>query len=382
MTQNNRRMGRAALAIAALMTVAAIFLPQNIGLTPRGIAFAEDTATAGMLDSPFKAVHSSVSPSVVGIEIMTSTSMLGGRISQSTSYVGSGVAISDDGYVVTNYHVIEGAEAIYVVSGDTSYPAEYIAGDQATDVAVLKIESGKIPTAKVGDSDALSVGDWALVIGNPLGAQFANTLTVGVISGLGRDMTETGRNSGAAGATNMIQTNAAINAGNSGGGLFNIQGELVGITSMKLSNNGYYGYASIEGIGFAIPVNSVKTIVNDLLQYGKVRYPRVGIATNDLATPSMEPSKDMLPRSVLVTKVQAGSPAAAAGMKVDDLILEVDGIRVTTGEEVSAAVRKHSAGETVSFKVYRIPGLSELTVDQTIPDGEYLTLTMTVTMEE
>ncbi len=362
----------------ALVAVALFALPKApVGGSPRGIAFAEDTATAEMLASPFKAVYERISPSVVGIQVTTNLAIFGGRISASTAYAGSGVVISDDGYVLTNYHVIDGAEGVYVVSGEESYKAEYVAGDQPSDVAVLRIEGGKINPAVLGNSDALSVGDWALVIGNPLGEQFEKTLTVGVISGLGRNLSEGGQ-SQTPGATDMIQTNAAINAGNSGGGLFNIEGELVGVTSMKLSNNGYSGYASIEGIGLAIPINTVKSIVSDLIAYGVVRYPRVGIAMRDVLSPSMEPTSELLPRSVWVYELQKGSPAERAGIQTDDLIMEVDGQRVTSSTEVQALVRKHQAGEKVEITVYRIPRLTEIRADEKIPEGEYLTFSVDV----
>lgn len=372
-------MGIAGVVIAALMVVAAAAVTWTGAVTPRqGIAFAEDTATADMLESPFKTVYGQISPSVVGIQVTSGVNIFSGRITTTTNYVGSGVVISDDGYVLTNYHVVEGAVGVYVVSGDDVRPAEYVAGDPASDIAVLKVEGANLPAAKLGDSDALSVGDWALVVGNPLGEQFANTLTVGVISGLGRDLTTTDRRGQTTGSTDMIQTNAAINSGNSGGGLFNIFGELVGITSMKLSNNGYYGYASIEGIGLAIPINSAKTIVNDLIVYGKVMYPRIGVSMQDVNSPSMEPTAEMLPRSVWVTAVEKNSPAEAAGIRVDDLIVEVDGVRVTTANEVTAAVRAHQVGETVAITVYRIPRLSQIKVEEAIPDGEYLTFDVEV----
>ncbi len=371
MTRNGKMnwTGIAAVALTVLMGGAAFVVTLSGGAGPQAIAFAEDTATADMLVSPFKALYEQISPSVVGIQVTTSTSIFGGRISASTDYVGSGVVISDDGYVVTNYHVVEGAEGVYVVSGTEAHEAEYVAGDKDSDVAVLRVKNTKLPAAKTGDSDALATGDWALVIGNPLGQQFANTLTVGVVSGLGRDVSD-GQSPG---ATNMIQTNAAINAGNSGGGLFNIAGELVGVTSMKLSNNGYYGYASIEGIGFAIPINQVKKIANDLITSGKVLYPRIGIATRDITSPSMEPTSEMLPSSVWVTGVEKGSPAEAAGIRVDDLIMEIDGARVTTSTAVQSAIRAHAVGEKAAVKVYRIPGLTEIKVDEKIPQGEYFT---------
>lgn len=378
-----QRGSRVAMGALVLVVLAAFLLPLLFreGKQP-GIAFAADTATADMLQSPFKALYEQVNPSVVGIQVTSGMSIRGGRITAATEHAGSGVVISEDGYVVTNQHVVEGAEGVFVVQGDKTYRAEYVAGDASADVAVLRVEGKSLKPAKVGDSDALSVGDWAMVIGNPLGEQFANTLTVGVISGLGRDLSGDGSQGQRSGATNLIQTNAAINAGNSGGGLFNVAGELVGITSMKLSNNGYSGYASIEGIGLAIPMNTVKEIVADLVSYGKVRYPRVGVVMRDIQSPSLEPTQDMLPRSVWVTQVEKGSAADEAGMRVDDLIMEVDGVRVTSSYEVQNAVRAKKIGDTVSMRIYRIPGLTEITVDEDIPEGTYETIEVVLRAEE
>jgi serine protease Do len=353
-----------------------------VGAPRQGIAFAEDTAAAEDLTSPFKAVYAAVSPSVVGIQVITAQSVQAGRIVSASSYAGSGVVISEDGYVLTNQHVVQGAQGVYVVADEKTIPAAYVAGDADSDVAVLKVDPGALPAAKLGDSDALAVGDWALVIGNPLGEQFEKTLTIGVVSGVGRDVLADNGRGGTTGSANMIQTNAAINAGNSGGGLFNIAGELVGITSMKLSNNGYSGYASIEGIGLAIPINSAKTIVNDLIVYGKVRYPQIGISMQDIASPSMEATSEMLPQSIWVTAVAADGPAARAGMRMDDLILEVDGTRVTTAYEVRSLIRAHAEGETVRITVYRIPGLTELRVSDAIPEGETLTLNIQVALQQ
>src|SRR5699024_687049 len=147
---------------------------------------ATEASTAEELESPFKAVYEQVSASVVGIEVSTQMQIVNGRIENNTAFVGSGVVIRDDGYVLTNHHVIEGAVNVYVISGDQEIAAEVVESDEATDVAVLKAEGLDAPAAKIGDSNALSVGDWALVVGNPLGEEYANTLTVGVISGLNR----------------------------------------------------------------------------------------------------------------------------------------------------------------------------------------------------
>ena len=324
----NHRWRYWSLAALGLGLAVVIWISANVpgsGARPR-FAYAENPTASDALASPFKAVYEAVQPAVVGIEVTTTTRVMNGRIMTATSFAGSGVVISEDGVVLTNYHVIDGAEGLYVLSGEDEFPAELIAGDEDSDIAVLRVDAPNLTAATLGDSDQLSVGDWALVIGNPLGEQFVNTLSVGVISGLDRDVrSQSSGRTGSATSAHMIQTDAAINSGNSGGGLFNLAGELVGVTSMKLSNNGYYGYASIESIGLAIPINTIKEIVDDLVAYGEVRYPRIGVKLTEIASPSMEATEDMLPRSLWVTEVEKGSPAEKAGIRRDDLILEADG---------------------------------------------------------
>lgn len=337
---------------------------------------AQDTAlTSDQLESPFKAAYEKASQSVVGIKISTGTSISNGRISSQTAFVGSGVVVSDDSYVVTNNHVIESADSIYVVVGEEEYPAELVATDADSDVAVLLCKDLNVTPATLGNSDELSVGDWALVIGNPLGETFANTLTTGVISGLGRDVSSAGANTS---VNNFIQTNAQINSGNSGGGLFNIAGELVGITSMKLSNNGYYGSAAIEGIGFAIPINTVKEVADDLIEYGERQYPAIGVNVSPIDSNTEEPTKDSLPKSIWVRSVEKNSPAAEAGIQANDLIVKADGKRITTVSELQSTIRSHEIGETVEITVYRIPNLTQIKVNEDIPDGEYLTFNVEV----
>ena len=380
--RENKQWQIAAVVVVALVAAAAIWsaaAPLQAEDRPQAFAYAEGNASASDLESPFKAVYEAVRPAVVGIEVTASARVMNGRIVTTTDFAGSGVVISEDGVVLTNYHVIDGAQGLYVVSGGNELPATLIAGDEDSDIAVLRVEAEGLTPAVLGDSDALSVGDWALVVGNPLGEQFVNTLSVGVISGLDRDVrSQTTGRTGLSTSANLIQTDAAINAGNSGGGMFNIAGELVGITSMKLSNNGYYGYAAIEGVGFAIPINGIKQIVSDLIAYGEVRYPRIGVTLTEIASPSMEATEDMLPRSLWVTAVEEGSPAQKAGIRVDDLIVEAAGVRVTTAAELQTAVRSHQEGETMQIGIYRIPGLTQIKASEKIPQGESLTLEVEV----
>ena len=368
-------------AIAMCGFFGGVALTGNLNMNKAASAesvLAQDMAmTSDQLESPFKAAYDKASQSVVGIKISTGTSIANGRISSQTAFVGSGVVVSDDSYVVTNNHVIESAESIYVVVGEEEYSAELVATDADSDVAVLLCKGLDVTPAVLGNSEELSVGDWALVIGNPLGETFANTLTVGVVSGLGRDVSSAGANTS---VNNFIQTNAQINAGNSGGGLFNIAGELVGITSMKLSNNGYYGSAAIEGIGFAIPINTVKDVADDLIEFGERQYPRIGVTVQDISSNSDEPTKDSLPKSVWVRSVDKNGPADVAGIEANDLIMKADGERITTSSELQSIIRGHEVGETVEITVYRIPNLTQIKADEDIPDGEYLTFEVEVTI--
>ncbi|HIQ62093.1 MAG: trypsin-like peptidase domain-containing protein [Christensenellales bacterium] len=387
MKEKHGKKGRIiAMAMAFVMVgvlggiaLTANFLPHTDASAEDIVSLLEATeaSTAEELESPFKAVYEQVSASVVGIEVSTQMQIVNGRIENNTAFVGSGVVISDDGYVLTNHHVIEGAVNVYVISGDQEIAAEVVESDEATDVAVLKAEGLDAPAAKIGDSNALSVGDWALVVGNPLGEEYANTLTVGVISGLNREVssrTSDGRQT----TTTMIQTNAAINSGNSGGGLFNINGELVGITSMKLSNNGYLGTAAIEGIGFAIPVNTVADVASDLITYGEVQTPRLGVTVQEILSDYDEPTEDSLPRGLLVINVEADSPASEAGIQPYDVIVRADGERIESVDDLSSILQSHEIGEFIEVTVYRIEGLRSSSAVLDYSQGEEITMSVEV----
>lgn len=346
-------------------------------------SLAANASTAEQLESPFKTVYQEVSQSIVGIKLSMQFRISNGRIvNNEASFVGSGVVISADGYVVTNYHVVTAnssitPESIIVTYGGEEYNAEYVAGDEETDVAVLKVEGLTAPAAKLGNSDALTVGDWALVVGNPIDEEFANTLTVGVISGLNRNMSSVS-SSNSINSSPMIQTSAQINSGNSGGGLFNINGELVGITSAKLSTSGFSGMASIEGIGLAIPINTVIRIADDLITHGSVQYPRLGISIRDVNSTEDEPTEDTLPAGAFVDKVESGSPAEAAGIQRNDIIVEADGQRIRKGSELQTILRAKEIGTTISIKIYRIENFTSLKPDDPVNEGEYLTFDVEV----
>ena len=256
---------------------------------------------------------------------------------------GSGFIITDDGYVVTNYHVVEDARTIDVVLYDnSSYSATLEGYDSSNDVAVLKME-GEFQPVKLGSSDALIVGDQVVAIGNPLG-ELTSTLTVGYVSAKGRDVSTDSA------TINMLQTDCAINSGNSGGPLFNMKGEVVGITSAKYSGLSASG-ASIEGIGFAIPMDDAVGIIDDLMEFGYVRSAYLGITVY-----SVLPSEAEMfgrPLGCLVSEVTPGSCADIAGMKKADVIIGIGGYKVESYTDLSRALRSFNGGEHTTITVDR-----------------------------
>lgn len=324
------------------------------------------------VQSPFADVAQVVMPCVVGVSNRANTySIVSGQTELIEQATGSGVVITTDGHVVTNYHVVEGASDVQVLWQGQYLSAEIVGVDELTDLAVLRVtEDISLPAVKMGDPDEVRAGDWAIVIGNPLGNQFADTVTVGVISAIGRELEDSP-------IVKMIQTDAAINSGNSGGGMFNTKGELIGIPSLKFSSAGRTDIASIEGIAMAIPMDVVKPVVSSLIQYGEVTRPKLGISVMSMRG-SKEPTEGRLPAGVYVSAVTEGSPAQRAGIQADDIILAVDGKRVTLHTDLTNTIAAKAVGESVVLTVYRIPGLAELTVQDRIPKGEQIDVTVTL----
>lgn len=259
---------------------------------------------------------------------------------------GSGIIFQEDGYIVTNQHVIDGASEILVIlnTGD-EFTAKLIGQDTKTDLAVLKIDPGdtKLTAATLGDSTTVQVGEKAVAIGNPMGMEFSGSTTQGIISAVNRTMTIEGR------TYNLLQTDAAINSGNSGGALINEYGEVIGINSVKLSSSG------VEGMGFAIAISEAKPIIDDLMSSGYVTgRPLVGISIKDTGY------------GLFIASVSEGSGAEEAGLKTYDMILEVDGQKVSSTDEVNKIRDKKKAGDQLKFKILR--------------DGE--TLEVDVTLKE
>ena len=263
---------------------------------------------------------------------------------------GTGVIMTADGYIITNYHVIQGSYEVEVLlSDDSVHKALLVGGDQTNDLAVLKIDAADLTPAEFGDSDLLKVGDLALAIGNPLGEELRGTMTDGIISAISRDVNVDGN------TMTLIQTTAALNSGNSGGALLNDRGQVVGITNMKMTS--YSG--SVEGLGFAIPTNTVKTIVDDLIAYGHVPgYPTLGILGSTMDQERAAASGLVV--GVYVQSVTAGSDAEKQGMRAGDVITECNGQAVTSVDDINAIKAGFQAGDALRFRVYR--------------NGEYLDL--------
>ena len=256
---------------------------------------------------------------------------------------GTGFFISADGYVITNYHVIEGGTDVTVTThDDQEYPAEIIGYEENNDLAVLKVEGENLPYAVIGSSTDLQVGDQVVAIGNVL-STFASSLTVGYVSGVDRVVDTDGV------AMNMIQTDVAINSGNSGGPLFNMQGEVVGITTAKFSGQSSSG-VSIEGIGFAIPMDDVTGMIEDLKSFGYVTGAYLGVLVLDVDTSAQYYG---IPAGAYVDSVTADGAAQRGGIQAKDIITEVGGYAVTSVSDLTRVLRKFDAGDEVSVEVYR-----------------------------
>jgi len=256
---------------------------------------------------------------------------------------GSGFIISQDGYVVSNYHVVEGGEELTVITSDEKeYSAQLIGYDATNDISLLKIEAEGLPYVSIGSSDVLKVGDRVAAIGNPLG-ELTSTLTVGYVSAKDRVVTTDGT------TINMLQTDAAINSGNSGGPLFNMRGQVVGITTAKYSGTSSSG-ATIEGIGFAIPIDDIIGMIEDLRDYGYITGAYLGVMCRDV---SAEGVRDGLPAGVYVEEVTPGYAAEEAGVQAKDIIIDLGGYKISNMSDLTRALRRFDPDETTTITVYR-----------------------------
>ncbi len=279
--------------------------------------------------------------STVGITTsISTTNYFGYKTTAAAS--GSGFILSEDGYILTNHHVIEGANSITVTAYDgTTYDAELIGSDESNDIAVLKIDANGLTPVVLGTSDDIKVGDQVVAIGNPLG-ELTFSLTSGVVSALDREVTTEKA------TMNLIQTDCAINSGNSGGALFNMYGEVVGITNAKYSSGGN-GEASIDNIGFAIPIDSVKSLVESLIEDGYITKPYIGVYVDNVSEDAVNYG---LPKGASVKQIIEDSPAEKAGLKVNDIITEANGEEISSSNDLVKIVRKTEPGAKLTLKVY------------------------------
>ncbi len=290
--------------------------------------------------------------STVGISTEITTNYWGFQTTAAAS--GSGFILTDDGYVLTNYHVIEDASSITVTMYDgSSYDAALVGYDESNDIAVLKIEAEGLTPVVLGDSDHLNVGDSVVAIGNPLG-ELTFSLTSGAVSALDREITLSN------GVTmDLIQTDCAINSGNSGGALFNLYGEVIGITNAKYSGSGSSSEASIDNIGFAIPINHVRGIVQSIIENGYIAKPYIGVSVDDV---SEETQSYGLPQGAAVKSVTQDSPAEKAGLQVNDIITKVGDTEISGSKDLVDVVGAASVGDQLVLTVYRQGQTIEVTV--------------------
>ena len=286
-------------------------------------------------------------PSVVSITSQTA----------SGTSAGTGVIVSDAGYLVTNYHVVRRAQSIDVkLTDERELTASVVGEDPVSDLAVLYIAAEGLTPAQFGDSDTLRVGDSVVAIGDPLGVELRGTMTDGIVSAISRDVQVDGR------TMNLIQTNAALNSGNSGGPLINSMGQVVGINTMKIG--AFADSSGVEGLGFAIPSATVQEIVNQLLTQGYVSgRPWLGIEGESFSTFYQRFYR--IPRGVYITSVQSGSPAGTAGLQSGDIIVSVDGTAVSDMEDLDSMLYAHIPGDTMTLTIYRSGRQGDVTVTLT-----------------
>ena len=306
-----------------------------------------------------------VLPSIVGIKIeytVNSTSIFGRSNSSTATASGSGIIISEDGYILTNNHVVSSSSSesnsyyqiseatkvtVTLFNDETEYEAKIVGQDEQTDLAVIKIEKSGLTKAEFADSDDVKVGEFAMAVGNPV--NMTSTVTTGIISAVNRKITDSD------GKTyTCIQTDAAINSGNSGGALVNSEGKVIGINTLKLSGTG------IEGIGFAIPINSTTDITSQLIQYSKVKRPFIGISGIDLDETTAK--KYNLVVGVYVKSVEDFSSAEKGGLKAGDVIIEADGKSIKSMDELNEIKNSHQIGDTIKLKINRDGSEKELTL--------------------
>ena len=307
-------------------------------------------------ESPVVAIAESMGPAVVGVRTSVPEYQSGQPMEEVEYAYGSGFIISQNGYIVTNHHVIEDAERFTIIMSDgTEYQAKLIGSDSYSDIAVLKIVVHDITltVSPIGDSDAVKVGELAVAIGSPLGEYLSNTVTVGYISAVNREVD----------GSTYLQTDAAINPGNSGGPLMNSKGEVIGINALKAYLAGFDEDGipiATEGIGFAIPINEAMTVVEKIIETGHAERPGIGIVYYPMTQDDAYIWD--VPFGGLVEEVTPGGPADKAGIKENDIIIAVNGEELTDPEMLPNMIREHDVGETITLTIWRDDDQTELDI--------------------
>ena len=306
----------------------------NIPKTDTGTGVTLDFTSSASASMSLQDIYNMVSPAVVGI----TTYQNGEEYSW-----GTGIVFTADGYIVTNEHVLESTDsAVITFSDGTEYTAKLVGSDEETDIAVLKIDAAGLVYARFADSSVCRVGDNVVAIGNPLGKEYSGTMTNGIVSAIERSVTYNGH------SMTLMQTNAALNEGNSGGPLINAYGQVVGITNMKIMS----AYTSVEGIGFAIPTSVIQNAVDQIIAYGTVLgEPTIGITAGGVSEEAMELYS--LPAGIFVSQVETGSDAYAQGVQVGDVITAVNGSPVTSVADVNALKENCKVGDSLALTIYR-----------------------------
>ncbi|MDR1204030.1 MAG: trypsin-like peptidase domain-containing protein [Peptococcaceae bacterium] len=304
--------------------------------------------TAASSSWPVVAIAETVGPAVVGISNISEVQFLFGGRQEVEQGSGSGVIISENGYIVTNQHVIDGAQRILVSLSDGRQLEATLQGQDAdSDLAVLKVEDGRYPTVTLGDSDQVRVGELAVAIGNPLGNEFARSVTVGVISAKDRQVSIDEKK------MTLLQTDAAINPGNSGGALVNAAGRLIGINSAKLTGN-------VEGMGFAIPINDAKPIIDELIQKGYISKPSLGII--GYAIDARLSARTGLPQGIFIQQVSSGE-ATSAGLRANDVIVLIEDRLIDNSTDLKEFLNTCKIGDSIRLRINRDGREADITLN-------------------
>lgn len=405
------------IAVLAALVMVLCTVLTAVAATNKGVLSSTEigeiintTTDSSLITSPFISVANTAKQSVVGVNNYQQVSSYnnyfgyGGRQQRTTQEqlagTGSGVVVTKYGHILTNFHVVEDASRVTVTSGEDEWEATVVGTDETLDIAVLYVPKCTLAPVVLGDSDQLQVGEWAIVIGNPLGTELERSMTVGVVSALDRSVTDTTTDRYGRRTTinnQMIQVDAAINSGNSGGGMFNVLGQLQGIPARRMESSTLLTGRTVDNIGMCIPINVAKPLLQSVLEdYAGITVasengsgsassatspvgndsPRMGVSVQTLSSTNSAVQTGVLPRGAWVMEVEDDSPAKEAGMQTYDIIVEVDGTVISSSTDLTSLIATHKEGDVLKVKVYRAQGIAEAEYVSDIGDGEYIDLSV------